>query len=775
MKAYGWEPSNGLVTILPRILTAALGVATLSVVFFAVAQWVNNGSHTDGPPYIDSPSQTADFQLTQTPDPLETSLPPTDTDGENTQTVNPSTETPGSGPTGVSTISPTPGSTSTASSQIFPADWLKLISSSPTDGAYFAPQDGFSKTWTVKNTGTRTWTEDYDLVFFSGTRMTDKKVFPLTTTVKPGRTITLKLNLTAPKTPGVYQGSWMLRNERGILFGLGEDGDDPLQVKITVLNVNPDNSYDFLLNYCNATWWNGSGQSIYCDGTPDYTIGFVRMSTLTALENGLTDKPVLWVHPEYKQDGIISGRYPAYVVQTGDHFRAKVGCLSGYTKCNLTFKFMYRIVGGSNQSLGSWNEVHDGGVSSIDIDLSFLAGKKVEFLLQTICNNKYPGNAHGFWLVPRIIKVEPSPTPTSSPTSTATETATHTPTATATPTTPVSTEIPETETPVVIPTPTGTPTPTSTPTSPTDHTDWFELVSTSPIDGAYLAPQTGFMKIWTVKNTGTRTWTEDYDLVFISGTQMTDKALIPLTGTVQPGETLELSINMESPKTPGDYQGFWMLRNDHGDLIGMGEDVDEPLKVNITVLNVNPNNSYDFLLSYCDAIWWNSSGESISCNGVSNEISGFVRLEQYPLLETGPSDKPVLWVHPENELDGTISGRFPAYTVSEGDHFTAQIGCIGGYPSCNITFKLLYRIGNNPNQLLETWQETYGDGITAIDIDLTPLAGQKVEFVLRTICTGTSPSNAQGFWMTPGIEYIKPAATPTPPPDATPIPTDIPL
>jgi hypothetical protein len=429
-----------------------------------------------------------------------------------------------------------------------------------------------------------------------------------------------------------------------------------------------------------------------------------------------------------------------------------MGCLSGYTKCDLTFTLVYRIVGGSNQSLGSWREIHDGDTTSIDIDLSFLAGKKVEFMLRTVCNNKYPGNAHGYWRIPRIVQVAPSPTSTSNPTSTATPTATPTPTYTQS---------------------VSTPTPTATNTS--GLADWMELISSSPSDGFYSAPGTTFLKTWMAKNIGTGTWTTDYDLVFISGTQMTALGAVPLPKTVPPGETINLSLSLVSPITPGIYQGLWMLRNDEGDLFGSGQDADDPLIAKTTVLNVNPHNSYDFLLNYCEAQWWNSSGEQISCEGTINDVSGFVILDPDPILEDGLSDKPVLWVHPENEPYGTMSGRFPAYTVSTGDHFNAKVGCMGGYPSCNITFKLLYRIGNNPNQLLGTWQETYGGGIITIDIDLSFLAGQKVQFILRTIASSTNPSDAQGFWMIPGIEFIEPTPTPTTDPDATPIPTDIPL
>ena len=734
MKAYRWESSNRLMTILLGGLAATLSAVILIIVFIAGTQWAYNRSQTDGLPIIPA-SQTVIVPSTQTADPAEISLTPTDSQAENTPTILPITETPTLSPTGPATISPTPNPTSGNSGSTSPTDWLSLISANPLDGSYFGPLNNFSQTWTVKNTGTSTWTTEYDLVFINGTRMTDKKVFPITSAVKPGNTLTLKINLTAPETPGTYRGNWMLRNKSGDLFGSGPEADQAMTVEIQVLNVNPAARYDFILNRCNASWWTGKG-GISCDGPVIHSTGFVVVQPIPTLENGRSDRPILWVHPNNLIDAYLSGKYPAMTIKEGDHFRAKVGCMDGFTKCKITFQLLYQIGKKPVETLGSWTEVYGGGITDIDLDLSPLVGEKVNFILKVRCSNNQPASAQGFWMIPRIVYVQPTPTP--SPTATPSSTPTEIPT----------------------PTYTASPTPTPTATPSIQSIDRAELINTSPESGAYFGPQQAFQKTWTVKNTGTSTWTEDYHLVFITGTQMTDKSVFPITGSVQPGNTYPLSLNLVSPTTPGAYQGSWMLQNDKGDLFGIGEKADEPLEVKITVLNVNPNYSYDFLLNYCDAYWWNGSGETINCSGTKNNNSGFVVLDPQPLLETGPSNKPVLWVHPEGEPEGIISGRFPAYAVTTGDHFKASIGCMGGYPSCNITFKLLYRIGDDPNQVLGTWQEIYGDGIASLDVDLSHLAGQKVEFILRTICSNDSPSNAQGFWMTPGIENINAASAP---------------
>jgi hypothetical protein len=355
---------------------------------------------------------------------------------------------------------------------------------------------------------------------------------------------------------------------------------------------------------------------------------------------------------------------------------------------------------------------------------------------------------------------------------------------------PASPEVLASETPVPLPsdtpTATGTPPTVALPSVTATATgtlvnqagtgskpdDWAKLVSSSPEDGTYFAPTDTFQKVWTVKNVGTTTWTTDYDLIFVSGARMTDKKVFPLAEKVKPGKTIKISIRQTAPKIPGTYQGFWMLSNKYGETFGIGDQADQPFKVKITVLNVDPNNRYDFLLNYCQAVWWNSRGETIKCSDELKRITGYVYLSTEPYLENGLSDKPVLWVHSDNILEGTISGKYPSYTVLNGDHFKAKVGCMGGYPKCNVTFKLMYKIGSGPNQTLGTWQEFYGGGITAIDVDLSSLEGQSVQFILRMTCTNKNPDSAQGFWMRPRIEYRKPTPTPTATNTLTPTPTD---
>jgi hypothetical protein len=88
-------------------------------------------------------------------------------------------------------------------------------------------------------------------------------------------------------------------------------------------------------------------------------------------------------------------------------------------------------------------------------------------------------------------------------------------------------------------------------------------------DGADFAPGEDFTKTWRMKNAGTCTWTSSYALVFDHGDQMGGAPAVALTGSVPPGATVDLSVDLQAPAAVGTYQGFWRLRNNSGVIFGL--------------------------------------------------------------------------------------------------------------------------------------------------------------------------------------------------------------
>jgi hypothetical protein len=111
--------------------------------------------------------------------------------------------------------------------------------------------------------------------------------------------------------------------------------------------------------------------------------------------------------------------------------------------------------------------------------------------------------------------------------------------------------------PAVIPT-------VSAPTSTGTCDQALFITDVTVPDGTNFAPDTNFTKTWRFKNTGTCSWTPSYSVAFFSGNSMSGPAAISLPGNVDPGNTVDISVNLKSPSSNGNYTGYWKLRNAAG-------------------------------------------------------------------------------------------------------------------------------------------------------------------------------------------------------------------
>ncbi|MGB4594956.1 MAG: NBR1-Ig-like domain-containing protein [Anaerolineaceae bacterium] len=119
---------------------------------------------------------------------------------------------------------------------------------------------------------------------------------------------------------------------------------------------------------------------------------------------------------------------------------------------------------------------------------------------------------------------------------------------------------------------------------------WCNAIGQGPIfditipDGTEMLPGQTFTKIWRLINTGTCTWTRLYKLVFYSGNDMGSHQENLFGGEVQPGQMVDISIQLTAPLEPGIYQSNWMLMDGSGNLFGMGWNADAPFWANIYVV-----------------------------------------------------------------------------------------------------------------------------------------------------------------------------------------------
>ncbi len=87
-------------------------------------------------------------------------------------------------------------------------------------------------------------------------------------------------------------------------------------------------------------------------------------------------------------------------------------------------------------------------------------------------------------------------------------------------------------------------------------------------DGTNYAPGATFTKTWRIRNAGTCSWSTAYSVVFSSGAAMGGPATQPLTATIAPNSTMDVSVNLTAPSTAGSHTGYWMLRNASGQTFG---------------------------------------------------------------------------------------------------------------------------------------------------------------------------------------------------------------
>jgi len=106
-------------------------------------------------------------------------------------------------------------------------------------------------------------------------------------------------------------------------------------------------------------------------------------------------------------------------------------------------------------------------------------------------------------------------------------------------------------------------------------------------DESRLEPGKPFTKIWRFINGGSCTWTRDYAVVWFSGDDLGLEIEQPLLQEVRPGESIDVSVDMVAPTSPGVYSSYWMLRNGQGTLFGLGPSGDAPFWVRIQVIAVS--------------------------------------------------------------------------------------------------------------------------------------------------------------------------------------------
>ncbi|MBI4605151.1 MAG: hypothetical protein HY721_24570, partial [Planctomycetes bacterium] len=89
--------------------------------------------------------------------------------------------------------------------RLLAGDAATFVSETVPDGSSFAPGASFTKSWTLKNSGSTTWASTYKLSYVSGALSTSQADVPVTGSVAPGGTFTFSVPMRAPSAAGSYR------------------------------------------------------------------------------------------------------------------------------------------------------------------------------------------------------------------------------------------------------------------------------------------------------------------------------------------------------------------------------------------------------------------------------------------------------------------------------------------------------------------------------------------------------------------------------------------
>lgn len=144
----------------------------------------------------------------------------------------------------------------------------------------------------------------------------------------------------------------------------------------------------------------------------------------------------------------------------------------------------------------------------------------------------------------------------------------------------------ESATPEDSATPQYTDTPGPTPTNTPIPCNWAQFIDDVTIpDNTEIVAGTVFTKTWRLKNIGVCDWSSGYRLIFDGGDQMGAPNEFQFTsGTVPPGATVDISLELTAPENPGTNIGYFKLRSSDSIVFGTGGSAEGNFWVKIVVI-----------------------------------------------------------------------------------------------------------------------------------------------------------------------------------------------
>ncbi|MGB7539370.1 MAG: NBR1-Ig-like domain-containing protein [Anaerolineales bacterium] len=156
-------------------------------------------------------------------------------------------------------------------------------------------------------------------------------------------------------------------------------------------------------------------------------------------------------------------------------------------------------------------------------------------------------------------------------------------------------------------------------------------------EGTRFAGPQEFTKVWRIQNSGSCGWAPaGYGLRFGSGEMMGGADYLPLSGAIQPGDAVELSLTLTAPVVPGRHSGTWVLYDNAGHPVPGPDGLPLTLPVTIEVLPpataVLPNSLYFLSDRSGSAQIWRMENDGATVTQITNEPAA---IDAYALSPEG--------------------------------------------------------------------------------------------------------------------------------------------
>ena len=156
---------------------------------------------------------------------------------------------------------------------------------------------------------------------------------------------------------------------------------------------------------------------------------------------------------------------------------------------------------------------------------------------------------------------------------------------------------------------------------------------------------------------------------------------------------------------------------------------------------------FDFVEQMCNAEW-STRGQDLPCPGDDSQSSAGYVMQLDGESQGLPSNIGILLSYTPQEKYETISSKYPAFTVQEGDRFRVVLAC-RDHSFCDVEFVLDFSTEQG-SAGLKNWRYLFTDEPIVVDYPLDALAGKTVQFHLNVRARG-NPVEAYAVWIAPHI------------------------